>query len=212
MTILVTGFDRFGDLTFNPSELVAQQLVKSRRSTYGEALQGRILQTAYVAAANEIEALIRQTQPSIVLGFGVSESRDKICLERFALNLDDAPIQDNAACARGGIEIERGGPAAVKTNVDIAAILRRLVDGGVDAEISNHAGTFVCNHVYYRALRTLEKLRSQALCLFVHVPMPATDSTTVRTPSSQGWQMTDLQKAASGILDELARQRQQSDA
>ena len=132
MTILLTGFDRFGDLPFNPSELVVRQLAKDPPSTNGEHIQGKILSTAYAVAGTEIETLIGDTQPSIVLGFGVSRSRDKICLERFALNLDDAGIGDNAGCEGNGEEIEDGGPAALKTNVDITAVLTALIESDVD--------------------------------------------------------------------------------
>jgi pyroglutamyl-peptidase len=166
-----------------------------------------VLPTAYDKAVKEIVAVIRETRPSLVLGLGVSTSRDKICLERFALNLDDAAIADNIGCFRRGEEIVQGGPAALKTKVDISAILSRLVDAGVRAEISNHGGTFVCNHVYYRVLRRLEQERSRARCLFVHVPMPVVGRAPNQVSSKMRWRMADLQQAVFLILAELVRQR-----
>jgi len=207
MAILVTGFDTFGKLAFNPTEMIVAQLAPDPRTTVGEEFHCHMLPTAYDKAANDINALIGETRPSILLGLGVSTKRDKICLERFALNLDDAAIEDNVGCIRRGEEIVRGGPAALKTNVDIVAVLNRLTDAGVPAEISNHAGTFVCNHVYYRALRRLEKELPHVRCLFVHVPMPAVDTATSQASSKTPWSMADLLQATHWILAELVRQR-----
>ena len=207
MTILVTGFNRFGDLAFNPTQALVEQMITDPPPTSGEELRCHVLPTEYDTAANQIGALIRDIKPCLVLGFGVSTKRGKVCLERFALNLDDAAIEDNSGCTRRGEEIERGGPAALQTTVDIAAVLKRLVDEGVRAEISNHAGTFVCNHAYYRALRTLETQRFQAGCLFVHVPMPVPGAASHQASANAPWRMADLMQAARWILAELVRQR-----
>jgi pyroglutamyl-peptidase len=203
MTILVTGFDRFGELPFNPTQALVEQLAREPPETNGVALSCRVLPTEFDAAARTIETLIRDVRPAVVLGFGVSIRRDNICLERFALNLDDAAIADNAGCIRRGVEIEPGAPAALKTNVDIAAVLGRLGEEGVPAEISNHAGTFVCNHVYYRALRTLATERLRTRCLFVHVPMPTSKPVSQLPTSARPWAMPDLLQATRSILSAL---------
>jgi len=208
MAILVTGFDTFGKLAFNPTEMIVTQLAADPRTTVSEEFHCHVLPTAYDKAANDINALIGETRPSILLGLGVSTKRDKICLERFALNLDDAAIEDNAGCIRRGEDIVLGGPAALKTNVDIVAVLNRLADAGVPAEISNHAGTFVCNHVYYCALQRLEKELPHVRCLFVHVPLP--DPATSQASSKTRLTTADLLQAIHSILAELVRQRDES--
>lgn len=204
MTILVTGFDRFGKLAFNPTQALVEHLATEPPQTNGVELRCRVLPTEYDAAARMIEMLIRDVRPAVVLGFGVSIRRDTVCLERFALNLDDAAIADNAGCVRRGTEIAPGGPAALRTNVDIASVLKRLVDEGVRAEISNHAGTFVCNHAYYRALRMLETQRLQTRCLFVHVPMPTDGAATDPPTPGRSWAMAELLRVARSILSALA--------
>lgn len=205
MTILVTGFDTFGNLAFNPTEVIVTQLAADPPTSLGEELRAHVLPTAYDRAAKDIIDLINETQPCLVLGLGVSRSRDKICLERFALNLDDAATGDNAGCIRRGEEINPGGPTALKTNVDIAAVLDRLADASVPTEISNHAGTFVCNHVYYRTLQTLETELPHVRCLFVHVPMPI--AATGQASSKIRLSSADLLQATHCILAELVRQR-----
>ena len=204
MTIVVTGFDRFGDLALNPTEAIVESLSNDARPTYGDALRCTVLPTQYASAGKEIEDIVRDRRPSVILGLGVSSSRDVICPERFALNVDDSERADNAGFVRTGEEIEPGGPAAVATTADITAVLQRLVDGKVRAKISNHAGTYVCNHVYYRALRTLERERVRSSCLFVHVPMPTAPAADV--PPEDQWSIQDMLQASRTILGELVRQ------
>ncbi len=39
-------------------------------------------------------------------------------------------------------------------------------------EASNHAGTFICNETYFRALYYINQLRLPHIVYFVHVPLP----------------------------------------
>ena len=63
----------------------------------------------------------------------------------------------------------RGGPAAYFTTLPIKAQLRALQAAGLPAEISQTAGTFVCNHVFYGLMHALRD-RPQVRGGFVHIP------------------------------------------
>jgi pyroglutamyl-peptidase len=39
-------------------------------------------------------------------------------------------------------------------------------------EISEDAGSYLCNFAYFKALQTIKQHQLQTQCLFVHVPMP----------------------------------------
>jgi len=41
----------------------------------------------------------------------------------------------------------------------------------IPACISNHAGTFVCNHFHYRALHAVAECGHGALCGLIHIPL-----------------------------------------
>ncbi len=60
-----------------------------------------------------------------------------------------------------------------KTGLDLAA----LTAGLTITEISNDAGDFVCNTLYYRCLEHLEKMRGGHHCLFIHVPVLTAENT-----------------------------------
>ncbi len=58
---------------------------------------------------------------------------------------------------------------SVKTCCSIEAILKFLKKKGYEVTISNDAGRFVCNYVYYHSLRFAEQKGHKTL--FVHVPL-----------------------------------------
>jgi len=160
MKILLTGFEPFGALALNPSELVVRALA-DRPGIVASA----VLPTVYGQAGDRLMALIERERPDLVLMTGVAAKRAEISLERVALNLEDADKPDNAGVRRGGSFIEPGAPLARATTLDLSPPLAALRARGMPAAISNHAGAFICNHVYYRALGT------GIASLFVHLPM-----------------------------------------
>lgn len=86
--------------------------------------------------------------------------------------MNDAPIADNAGAQPVDTPVQAGAPAAYFTTLPIKAMLATLREEGVDAEVSQTAGTFVCNHVFYglmHALATQPEL-GHARGGFVHVP------------------------------------------
>jgi pyroglutamyl-peptidase len=171
MRLLLTGFEPFGALPFNPSQLLVQQIRDAAPLADVHELTAEILPTAYHRAGTLIEERLRALRPDLLLATGLAETRSELNLERIALNLDDADKPDNAGRLREGNPIEPDGPLALRTTLDLAPLLARLRGAGFAAKVSNHAGAFVCNHVYYCALSAIARHRLPTQALFLHVPM-----------------------------------------
>ncbi len=174
MKLLLTGFEPFGEMPANPSQLIVEALAQDLRG-FGnlEGLTAAILPVEFAAAGERIRALIEDARPDVILMLGVAAKRDTIGLERIALNLDDTPARpDNAGHAPDGMPIEPGGPLALAATLPLVELRAALAAVGVSVAISNHAGAYVCNHVFYVALRTVERLGLPARCGFIHVPLP----------------------------------------
>ncbi len=204
MRIIVFGFEKFGGLSSNPSQLVVEELAREDQAALGCQLITCVLPTEYAASVEKINRLISENNPSIVLGLGVASSRQTVCLERFALNIDDAVVKDNAGFVRVGEEIEPGGPEALITLIDLPSILKSLTDQDIPATISNHAGTYVCNHVYYQVLRKLQVENTKTGCVFVHLPGVG-GQTTVGINSENRWGIPDLVKAIKLVITGLVK-------
>ncbi|MBK8023469.1 MAG: pyroglutamyl-peptidase I [Chloroflexi bacterium] len=165
MRILVTGFEPFGAVQANPSQMIVQRLAERNPD-----LLTLVLPTEYRAAADKIRAAIESWEPDAVVSLGVAQNRTQITLERVALNLDDASIPDNSGALASGDPIEAEGPLAYPSTLPIQRMLAALKAREIPAAISNHAGTYVCNHVFYSVRHWVEGSGRDIPCGFIHVP------------------------------------------
>lgn len=174
MKILLTGFEVYGPVRVNPSERIVQRigqaLAEAARGNGSADLHAEVLPTEFVAADRRLRRLIREFCPEAVLCLGVAPRREKISLERVALNLDDDSLADNAGRSRSGRRIVPNGPPAYWSTLPLERIHRQLERRGIPVSYSNHAGTYLCNHVFYVARHEIERMGNGAPCGFVHVP------------------------------------------
>jgi pyroglutamyl-peptidase len=169
-TVLVTGFDPFGGNTINPSWMAAQAL--HGRLAGGHRIVGARLPTVFGHSMDVLRELLLRHRPALVICCGQAGGRAALSLERVAINVNDARIPDNAGAQPVDTPVLAGGPAAYFTNLPIKAMLVALLDEGINAEVSQTAGTFVCNHVFYGLMYELatKPELSHARGGLIHVP------------------------------------------
>ena len=177
--ILLTGFEPFGGDSVNPSWDVACALD-------GELIDGARVQVlrlpcVFGLATTALQAALRRHRPQAVLALGLAANRLELSLERVAINVDDARMADNA----GGQPIDEavvgGGPAAYFSSLPIKAIVAALHDAGLPATVSQTAGTFVCNHLFYGLMHSLRR-RPGVRGGFMHVPLLPAQATAGGPP------------------------------
>lgn len=198
--ILLTGFNRFADLEANPSELIVEAIAGRSRAAGRADVVTEVLPTEYRRAGERIRELIRQLKPDAILGLGVAAGSRSFRLERIALNLDDSNEPDNAGEIALGRRIEAEGPAACSSNLPLTPMLDALERLGIPAVISNHAGAFVCNHVFYLARYHVEQSGIPCRCGFIHVPCASSQVTTPRDFSLPLALMADGIEACLNVL------------
>lgn len=168
--ILLTGFDPFNGAQVNPSWQAVQAL--HNRQIGGRRVVAAQLPTVFGDSLRVLDTLLDQLRPELVICVGQAGGRRALSLERVAINVDDAPIPDNAGCQPVDRPVAPGAPVAYFSSLPIKAALAALQREGLPAEVSQTAGTFVCNHVFYglmHRLATHPGLR-HARGGFVHVP------------------------------------------
>ena len=146
MKALVTGFDAFGGDAVNPSSLAVGRL---KKRIGGVVVHTAQLPTSYAQSAKVLLAAIEKTRPDIVLCVGQAGGRSELCLERVAINVQDARIRDNDGKQPIDKPVVKDGPAAHFTTLPIKACVAEMRKAGLPAAVSNTAGTFVCNHIFY---------------------------------------------------------------
>lgn len=168
--ILLTGFDPFDGARVNPSWLAVEAL--QGRQIQGRRIVAAQLPTMFGASLRRLDTLLDQLRPELVICVGQAGGRQAISLERVAINVDDAPIPDNAGDQPVDTPVAAGAPVAYFSSLPIKAALVALQREDLPAEVSQTAGTFVCNHVFYGLMHRLSThpgLR-ETRGGFVHLP------------------------------------------
>jgi pyroglutamyl-peptidase len=165
-TVLLTGFEPFNGVDVNPSWEAARAL--DGWSGPGFQVVARELPCVFGRANLALFDAIDALQPDIVIAVGLAGGRHEISVERVALNVDDANMPDNAGQQPVDATIADGGPAAYFSTLPIKAIVRALRLRGFPAGVSQTAGTFVCNHVFYGLMQHVQGRALKGG--FIHVP------------------------------------------
>lgn len=166
--LLLTAFEPFAGEKINPSLEAARQM--SRVEFPGAQIRVSELPVdRHQAVANALE-LIRAGRPDIIVMLGEAGGRFRINPERIAINVDDFRIPDNAGNQPKDEPIVEGGPAAYFSTLPIRAIVERVVSVGIPAAISNTAGTYLCNRVFYSVMHAINTEGLSTIAGFIHLP------------------------------------------
>lgn len=121
-------------------------------------------------AVEVVAAAIERHRPALVLCLGQAGGRPHVSVERIAINVDDARAPDNGGAQPLDEPIAAEGPPAYFATLPIKAMTAAMRRAGVPTEVSNTAGTYVCNHLMYGVLHFIAASGLGARAGFVHVP------------------------------------------
>ena len=113
---------------------------------------------------------IEEVKPEIVLCVGQAGGRTELCLERVAINVQDARIRDNDGKQPIDRPVVKDGPAAHFATLPIKACVAEMRKAGLPAAVSNTAGTFVCNHIFYALMDIAPSHPIPMRGGFLHIP------------------------------------------
>jgi len=167
MKALFTGFEPFGGEGVNAS-IEAVRRLRERAGTLDVVTAE--LPTSYSRSHAVLEAAIARAEPDIVLCVGQAGERAALCVERLAVNIQDAEIADNDGARPVDTPIVPGGPAAYLATLPVRSAVTAMQAAGLPAQLSMSAGTFVCNHVFYRLMHLAAARRRPYRGGFLHVP------------------------------------------
>ena len=156
--ILITAFEPFGGKDRNASAEVLRLLPEE---IAGYSVQKKLLPVVFGKAAEQI---LQETADAVFM-LGEAGGRHAVTPEIRAVNRREARIPDNEGNRPAGEPVVPGGPEVCCTRVPVRRISARVQAEGFPAEVSEDAGTFVCNDTFYTAA-----LRLQAPTVFIHCP------------------------------------------
>ncbi|WP_347906177.1 pyroglutamyl-peptidase I [Pseudomonas purpurea] len=166
-TVLLTGFEPFDQDTINPS-WEAVRLLDGTQLGDDVRIIARQLPCAFANAGACLNELLAEHRPQMAIAIGLAPGRSDLSIERVAININDARIPDNLGHQPIDSPVVPGGPAAYFSTLPIKAMVRALRAVGIPASVSQTAGTFVCNQVFYSLQHALAD--SAVRSGFIHVP------------------------------------------
>lgn len=167
MTILFTAFDPFGGENINPA-LESVRILPDLLC--GAEIVKLEVPTVFGKSIDTVIKAIDKHQPDAVISIGQAGGRHAITIERIAINVDDATIEDNEGNIPVDTPVYPDGPTAYFSTLPIKVMIEAIRKEGLPAGVSNSAGTFVCNHLLYGVLHYIHTNELPARAGFIHVP------------------------------------------
>ena len=165
------------------------------------------LPCVFAQALPALQQALAQQRPGIVLALGQAEGRCDFSIERVAINVQDARIPDNAGAQPIDVPVIAGGPAAYFSTLPIKSLVAGLKSAGFPASVSQTAGTFVCNQVFYALQHTLAGLGVHSG--FMHLPLLPEQAAQWPGPTLPSWPAGLQIAGVTQALALLLAQRQQ---
>ncbi|MEL6580262.1 MAG: peptidase C15 [Cyanobacteria bacterium J06621_12] len=129
----------------NSSDDLLDTIQKSNCASIANLFLLRNLPVNVEKATYRVIKKVKQIEPEIIVCCGMAEKRNKLTIESNASHLDKR----------------------FYTSVNVADLVATLEI----TEVSNDAGKFVCEGLYYQLLKYIRAQSLNTQCIFVHVPL-----------------------------------------
>ncbi len=168
--ILITAFEPFGAWSTNSSQLCLEtfraQWAARSQGDGQPTIEFRTYPVDFRRVRQQIEADL-QGEFDYAIHLGQAAESSTIRLERFALNVGHEPGQPSWRPMR----LEPDGPAAYETALPLCDWAKQLRAAGLPAEVSFHAGTYLCNAIFYWSQFFSGRNRRGTQVAFLHLPL-----------------------------------------
>ncbi|ASN06127.1 pyroglutamyl-peptidase I [Virgibacillus necropolis] len=194
--LLLTGFEPFLDFPVNPTAKIVEELDGSTLNGY--EIVSKVLTVDFSKSGKQLLDEIKNVQPDALISLGLAGGRYKVTPERIAINCNDGE-SDNKGHVPNGEAIFENGQDGLFSTLPLDKMVERLVRSGLPAEISNTAGTYLCNNVMYHGLYHFQKENLSVPSGFIHIP--ASHDLALKHKGIPSWSNDDLIKAVRTCIE-----------
>lgn len=149
MRVLVTSFTPFNNFNNNYSTEVIN---------YINGVTKVLLDVLYDDAFNILNSNYNLADYDLIIALGEARMRNVLTVEKYAKNISSCSLKDNGGNLKIDEIIINDGANILQTKLNLELIKEY-------ASISDDAGKFVCNNLYYHLLYTHPEKS-----LFIHIP------------------------------------------
>lgn len=169
-TILLTGFGPFPNVPDNLTARFVPQLAERAARRYrAHRIVSEILPTEWTTAPRRLSQLYAEHRPKLALHFGVSERATGFTIETTASNVC-AASPDAARCLPPSSLVDEAGAPRMATSLPAEAIHQHLTARAIPVSLSDDAGQYLCNTIFYRALQHASAVPARVMSGFIHLP------------------------------------------
>ena len=187
--LLITGFEPYKNETINASWEIAN-LIKIPANIVD--VTKVLLPAEFDKGKKILLSNLNYYKPDFAILLGQSGGKTSIRFERVAINIASTTIEDNIGYCPDEELINPTGPAAYFTNLPIVQMKNSIRDIGIPADISNSAGTHLCNYVFYLTLDWASKIDINTKVGFIHFPF--FHEQIIDTPTKPSMNKIDIAK------------------
>lgn len=166
--LLLTGFGPFAEHVDNPTEPIIHALKGQKIN--GFEIEGAILPVEYENSIIELDLLIENLNPDVIISLGLAADRECVTPELIAVNYQHSETADNANVIKMFEKINPKSKESFFSTLPIEKFITALTKNSIPNKLSTTAGTYVCNTVMYYALRKVQQQKRQCLSGFIHIP------------------------------------------
>ena len=199
--LLLTGFEPFLKFTVNPTMKIVEEL--DGQTIGGYEVVGRIMSVDFNSSGQQLLSHIKDIQPDAVISLGLAGGRYKITPERIAINFKDGEADNEGNIPVDEPIAENSEPAYLST-LPIRSMVNKLQEKGFPAEVSNTAGTYLCNNVMYEGLHYAKTQNRPVPSGFIHIP--ASHELAIQHGNIPSWSHEDLKNSISICIEVLAEE------
>ena len=167
--VLATGFSVFPGAPVNPTAWAMEQLQREKWQPKGGRLVTRTLPVRFDLWEREMEPLLDEIHPDIVVAFGLSAKATGVTLESTAHNVIALDRPDHTGACATGVCVIDNGPSRYATALPLAGIETALRAARIPVSPSDSAGDYLCNLTFYRLMARVAQGGPQ-MAGFIHVP------------------------------------------
>ena len=198
MTIIVTGFGPFLSHQTNPTKEVLKRLPES---IHDHTIIPVELPVEYDTCFADLEPFITKFKPDAIVLLGLASGSKTIRLERLAINLKDSKHGDNKGQRFTDEPILPNGPLAYSSTLPLRAIEQELQASEIPVSISNSAGLYVCNNLFYHTMHHVHQQKKPIPAGFIHVP-------DINPKATESMPLSTIVDAVIRTLQQLANQKE----
>jgi pyroglutamyl-peptidase len=164
--VLLTALGPYDDWPTNASWLALQELTRELPSDCGLELTTRLYPVSFADVAARLE---QDLTGDVDYALHIGQAPRASCVKFETVGI-------NWACDRGkrpedAWPLVPKGPMAYSSGLPLARWAQLLRGDGIPAEVSHHAGTYVCNATLYLSLHLVTQRKLDTQVAFIHVPV-----------------------------------------